>query len=134
MEYFDFTETLKFERKAYCTWSNEFKSQVGFEILRGPNSSESITQLDVFKNLGLKEHYVFDPEYKYLPNGLIAFHLKSNELREIEIKKGKVFSDLLGLEIVNTGETLRLFNPETKSFLPRMGKLKAELTKLKRQK
>ena len=72
---------------------------------------------------------------------LVAYQLKDEEFKEIKVKRGRVFSPALGLEIVDTGETLRLFNPVTKSFLPTMEeleseveKLKAEVAKLKRQK
>ena len=136
---------------SYRIGKDEFKPIVAFELLKGTANPESISQLEVLKSLGIREQYIFDPEYKYAPNGLIAFHLKENKLQEIVIKDSRVFSPALGLEIVDTGETLRLFNPETKSFLPTMEeltnqaakvesleseneKLKAELAKLKRQK
>ncbi len=58
----------------------------------------------------------------------------------MKVEKGKIFSPALNLEIVNISETLRLFNPETREFLPTMKELeseieqlKAELAKLKRQ-
>lgn len=105
----------------------------------------------LYQTIGVKEYYIFDPEYKYLAEPLVAYHLKNGEFQEVKLKRGRVFSPALGLEIVDTGETLRLFNPKTKSFLPTMvelekeaskveklqsevEKLKAELAKLKRQK
>lgn len=105
----------------------------------------------LYQTIGVKEYYIFDPEYKYLAEPLVAYHLKNGEFQEVKLKRGRVFSPALGLEIVDTGKTLRLFNPETKSFLPTMAelekeaskveklqseveKLKAELAKLKRQK
>ncbi len=88
----------------------------------------------------MKEYYIFDPEYDYLRDGLVAYHLTDGEFQDVEIKEGRIFSPALGLEVVDTGETLRLFNPETKKFLPTMEemeseieKLKMELAKLKRQ-
>ncbi|CAN5222673.1 hypothetical protein BH20ACI1_BH20ACI1_24660 [soil metagenome] len=123
------------KRSSYCIWKDEFKPTVAFEILKGTSSSEIVNQLEVLKTLGVKEQYIFDPEYDYLREGLVAYHLKDGEFEEVKIKEGRIFSPALGLEIVNTGETLRLFNPETKDFLPMMKKTesKIEKAKLKRQ-
>lgn len=94
----------------------------------------------LYQEFGVKEYYIFDPEYDYLRDGLVAYHLKDSKFEDVKIKEGRIFSPALGLEVVDTGETLRLFNPETKKFLPTMEemeseieKLKTELAKLKRQ-
>jgi Uma2 family endonuclease len=139
-------------RRIFKLWE-EKSPDVVFEI-----SSRATWRADLQKNfflyetIGVKEYYIFDPEYDYLKDEpLVAFHLKDGKFEEVKIKRGKIFSPALGLELVDTGETLRLFNPETRSFLPTMEeladeankvkdleseneKLKAELAKLKRQK
>ncbi|MGI8640781.1 MAG: hypothetical protein ACR2MG_12655 [Pyrinomonadaceae bacterium] len=138
------------KRSSYCTWKDEFKPQVAFKILKEKNPTKSVNRLEVLKNVGVKEQYIFDPEYDFFPNGLIAYHLKNGEFEEIKINNSRIFSPALGLEIVDTDKMLRLFNPETREFLPTMEELtqqatkvetleseieqlKAELAKLKRQ-
>ncbi len=138
-------------RRTFKLWE-EKSPEVVFEISsRGTWKDDLQKKYLLYQQIGVKEYYIFDPEYDYLKDEpLVAYHLKDGVFAEIKIKRGRVFSPALGLEIVDTGETLRLFNPETKSFLPTMGelekqvskvseleseveKLKAELTKLKRR-
>ncbi len=136
-------------RRTFRLWE-EKTPDVVFEISsRGTWKEDLQKKYLLYQNLGVKEYYIFDPEYDYLKEEpLIAYHLKNGAFENIKIKRGRVFSPVLNLEIVDTGETLRLFNLETKSFLPTMEelesevqnleseneKLKAELAKLKRQK
>ncbi|HMS41047.1 MAG TPA: Uma2 family endonuclease [Pyrinomonadaceae bacterium] len=138
----------KHSRRTFKLWE-EKTPDVIFEISsRGTWKEDLQKKYFLYQELGVKEYYIFDPEYDYLENGLIAYHLKDSEFQEVEVIKNGIFSPALNLEIVDTGETLRLFNPETRSFLPTMEeledktkdleseneKLKAELAKLKRQK
>ena len=138
-------------RRTFKLWE-EKSPDVVFEISsRATWRADLQKKFFLYETIGVKEYYIFDPEYDYLKDEpLVAFHLKDGKFEELKIKRGRVFSPALGLEIVDTGETLRLFNPETKSFLPTMEelaskakkvenleseveKLKAELAKLKRQ-
>jgi Uma2 family endonuclease len=129
-------------RRTFKLWE-EKTPDVVFEISsRGTWKDDLQKKYLLYQNFGVREYYIFDPEYDYLKEDpLIAYHLKNGVFENVNIKRGRVFSPALGLEIVDTGETLRLFNPKTKSFLPTMEeleseneKLKAELAKLKRQK
>ena len=138
-------------RRTFKLWEEKIP-EVVFEISsRGTWKEDFQKKFILYQELGVKEYYIFDPEYDYLAEPLVAYHLKEEEFKEIKVKRGKVFSPVLGLEIVDTGKTLRLFNPETKNFLPTMEdltkqaskvgrleseieKLKAEVAKLKRQK
>ncbi len=135
-------------RRVFKLWE-ENTPEVVFEISsRGTWREDLQKKYFLYQSLGVKEYYIFDPEYDYLPNALIAYQLKKGEFQEVKVKKGRIFSPDLGLEIVDTGEGLRLYNPETKSFLltneefadklsvadEEIQKLKAELAKLKKQK
>ena len=128
-------------RRTFRLWEEKIP-EVVFEVSsRGTWKEDFQKKFILYQKLGVKEYYIFDPEYDYLVEPLVAYHLKEEEFKEIKLKRGRVFSPALGLEIVDTGETLRLFNPVTKSFLPTMEeleseveKLKAEVAKLKRQK
>ena len=48
---------------------------------------------------------------------LRAFRLHGKELIEEVVSNNRVVSEELGLELVNDGTTLRLFNPQTNEFL-----------------
>lgn len=138
----------KHSRRTFKVWE-EKTPDVVFEISsRGTWKEDLQKKYLLYQDLGVKEYYIFDPEYDYLKDEpLIAYHLKNGSFEEVKVKRGRVFSPSLGLEIVDTGETLRLFNPETKNFLPTMeelasaaeeletenAKLRAELAKLKRR-
>ena len=89
----------------------------------------------------MKEYYVFDPEYDYLPEPLVAYRLKRGELVKVNVENGRIFSEEIGLEIVDTGDGLRLFDVETKQFMRTLSesenevaRLREELDKLKSQK
>ncbi len=138
-----------YSRRTFKLWE-EKAPDVVFEISsRGTWKEDFQKKFILYQEIGVKEYYIFDPEYNYLKKEpFVAYHLKDDSFEKMETKRGRIFSRSLGLEIVDTGETLRLFNPETRSFLPTMEelsnktenleseveKLKAELAKLKRQK
>lgn len=72
----------------------------------------------LYQDIGVSEYYIFDPEYDYLEEPLLAYKLINGELVEVEVKDRKVYSEALELEVVDTGVTLRFFNPKTGEFLP----------------
>lgn len=141
-------------RRVYRLW-DEKAPDVVFEISSRETWRDDLQKkYSIYEKMGVKEYYVFDPEYKYLAEPLLAHHLKDNLFKPIKVKRGRVFSPSLNLEIVDTGVGLRLFNPQTESFLlnneelaqtnqtlaqklshadEEIEKLKAEIAKLKNQ-
>lgn len=101
----------------------------------------------LYSRLGVREYYLFDPLYEYLPDPLIAWRLVDGQYIHSKIKKGRVLSNALGLELLDTGETLRLVDPKTGKMLPteteeiaareaaeaEVKTLRAELARLKRK-
>ena len=144
-------------RRTFRLWQEKIP-EIVFEISSSGTFKEDFEKkFLLYESFGVKEYYIFDPKHNYRKGKsrneipFTAFHLKNNRFEKIEIRYGRVFSPTLDLEIVDMGENLRLFNPETKIFLPTMEelsdkaekvekleseveKLKAELAKLKRQK
>jgi Uma2 family endonuclease len=99
------------------------------------------SKLAIYQKLGVREYYVYDVEYAHLPAPLAAYRLESGVLTEIEVQDGRILSESLNLELVDTGETLRFFDPVTKEFLMTQEEtqaeneyLKAELARLKTEK
>lgn len=64
----------------------------------------------------MQEYFIFDPAYK-LKLPLRVFRLRGKELVEEVISYKRVRSEELELELVNDGQTLRLFDPQTGEFL-----------------
>lgn len=105
-------------RRTYKLWEEKQFPQVVFEISSRSTWGEDLNKKwFLYQQFGVKEYYIFDPEYDYLPEPLIAYRLRRGELKQVTVKNQRIFSEELGLEIVDTGEGLRLFNPATKEFL-----------------
>lgn len=71
----------------------------------------------VYEDIGVREYYIFDPWYEYLSRPLLAYRREGGEFISVAVTQGAVSSAVLGLELVDTGETLRLRNPQTGEFL-----------------
>jgi Uma2 family endonuclease len=136
----------KHPRRTYKLWEEGQFPQVVFEISSRSTWGEDLNKKWLlYQQFGVKEYYIFDPEYDYLPEPLVAYRLKKGELKKVVVKRNKIFSEELGLEIVDTGEGLRLFDPKTKEFIGTLAdeyaarlkaeaevlRLRAEMEKLK---
>ena len=108
----------KKERRTFKTWEEGVFPQVVFEI-----ASDSTFENDLggkrlnYARLGVEEYYLLDPEREYLPSPLMAFRREAGRLVSADVENNRVFSPMLNLEIVDTGKSFRLFNPNTKEFL-----------------
>lgn len=119
-------------RRVYRSWVDGVFPQVVFELASGATFESDIGKKFLeYNKLGAEEYYLLDPEREYLPQPLMAYHRKNNRLIEVEITDGKVFSPRLGLEIVDTGESFRLFNPATNSFLMTLDEANEEIARLR---
>ncbi len=130
------------KRRTYKLWEEKIVPQVIIEIVSKETWQKDVTtKRRLYERLGVAEYYIVDPEYKYLPTPLLAYRLEFGELVRQAIYDKRIFSPLLGLELVDTGADFRLFNPETKEFLPtsedlqnKVQQLEAELARLKETK
>ena len=98
-------------------------------------------KLAIYQKLGVKEYYVYEVDSAHFPASLIAYRLDNDVLTEVEVLNKRILSESLGLELIDTGETLRFINPATNEFLMTVEeaqaeneKLKAELAQLKAEK
>jgi Uma2 family endonuclease len=136
-------------RRSYKLWEEKQFPQVIFEISSRKTWGDDLNKKwFLYQQFGVKEYYIFDPEYDYLPEPLIAYRVKRGELKQVPVKNSRIFSEEIGLEIVDTGEGLRLYNPETKQFMKTLSeehqareeaenevaRLREELQKLKSRK
>ena len=108
----------KGDRRVYKLWEEGRPPSVVIEISsRETKKADLNSKLHLYERLGVAEYYVFDPEYHYVKPPLRAWRLSGGKYVEIAVINGHVGSDELGLELVNTGQALRLFNPATGQFL-----------------
>ena len=121
-------------RRSYKLWEEKQFPQVIFEISSRKTWGEDLNKKWLlYQQLGVKEYYIFDPEYDYLPEPLIAYHIKRGELRQVPTKNGRIFSEELGLEIVDTGKGLRLFNTATNEFMRTLSESENEVLRLRKE-
>ncbi len=121
-------------RRTYKLWEEKQFPQVIFEISSRKTWGDDLNKKWLlYQQFGVKEYYIFDPEYDYLPEPLIAYRLKKGELQQVTVKNQKIFSEELGLEIVDTGAGLRLYNRQTKEFLKTLREAEAEIEILREE-
>jgi Uma2 family endonuclease len=72
----------------------------------------------LYGRLGVREYFLFDPLYEYLPEPLMAWRLVGGQYLPAKVENGRVLSEVLGLELFDTGETLRLVDLKTGEILP----------------
>lgn len=122
------------DRRVYKLWEEKQFPQVVFEISSRSTWGEDLNKKwFLYQKFGVKEYYVFDPEYDYLPEPLIAYRLKKDELRQVKIKNGRILSEELSLEIVDTGKGLRLFDPQTQEFIKTLEEAAEEIKHLREE-
>lgn len=108
----------KGDRRVYKLWEEGRAPEVVFEVSSRQTWREDLnTKWRLYEDLGVKEYFIFDPEYDYLVEPLIAWRLEAGRYEAVEVVDGAVKSETLKLELVNTGETLRLRDLATGQLL-----------------
>ena len=112
-------DVQKTDRNNYKIWEEQTPSVVMEIASRSTWKIDRVDKRLLYETLGITEYFVFNPQYpKKLP-ALFGFRLSPKGFYEpLEINENRIFSQELGLDLVDTGATLRLFNPQTKELLP----------------
>ena len=119
------------KRRTYKLWEEKIVPQVIVEVVSKETWQKDVTiKRRLYGKLGVEEYYIIDPEYKYLPSPLFAYRLEFGELVRQAVENKRIFSQALGLELVDTGEDFRFFNPIINEFLPTNEDLQAKIEKL----
>lgn len=105
-------------RRVYKLWDEQIPAVI-FEISsRQTWGADLNKKWELYQKIGVREYYIFDPEYDYLPEPLVAYHLNATgQYKQVRVKKNRVFSPALDLELVDSKEGLRLFDIATKEYL-----------------
>lgn len=73
----------------------------------------------LYEQLGIREYFIFDPEYDYLDTPLVGYRLDvDGRYAALEVENNRVHSEALDLDLLDTGEALRLYDPRADQFLP----------------
>jgi Uma2 family endonuclease len=120
------------KRSSYQVWKEKVFPQVIFEVASNMTWDNDVgKKYKDYETFGVEEYYILDPEFAYLPAPLMAFHRQGERLIAVPVKDEKIFSPRLGLEIVRTENTFRLFNPQTNEFLRTLEEAESEVERLK---
>jgi Uma2 family endonuclease len=125
-----------YERSIYKLWEEKIFPQVIFEISSDRTWKTDVAdKLKLYEQLGAEEYYILDSEHgKYLSAPMLAFHRQGERLLSVPIADDRIFSPRLGLEIVRTKNTFRLFNLSTNEFLLTLEERANEVERLKVEK
>ncbi len=106
-------------RRIYKLWEEGRPPDVAIELSSRQTWREDLQEKwRLYEQLGVREYFIFDPEYDYLDDPLVGYRLEGGRYVALEIEQHRVLSEALGLELVDTGETLRLFDPGSGQYLP----------------
>jgi len=108
------------ERRVYLVWEEGKGLDVVFEFTSRKTRNEDFgRKMDIYRGiLGVRELFIFDPLREYLVPPLVGYYRRGDRWVREEPKGDRLVSEVLGLEIVMVSETLRLYDPQTKTFLP----------------
>jgi len=101
-------------RRVYKLWEEQAVPDVVIELSSRQTWREDVDEkFELYQKLGIKEYFLFDPEYDYLIDSLVGYRLEEGRYSPIKVKSGRALIESLGLELVDTGETLRIFDPRS---------------------
>ena len=123
----------KGNRRSYKTWEeNDVVPSAIIEISSlGTWKKDRVEKRMLYEMLGVKEYFIFNPLDLKLEFPFQAFRLKNGEFDSVKIENQRVRSEVLDLELVVKGKTLRLYNPATNEFLKTTEELGEENAELK---
>ncbi len=108
-------------RDSYMTWKEDgHLPSVVIEVTSRSTKREDVeTKLSLYEQtLKTPEYFLFDPTGDYLKPRLQGYRLDSGQYVRLELSGVRLHSEQLGLDLVQVGETLRLYDPAKRLFLP----------------
>jgi Uma2 family endonuclease len=111
------------QRRIYKLWEEGRAPDVVFELTSKATYRQDLeTKRFLYEQLGVSEYFLFDPLREYLQPPLHGFRLQNGfyvplSPRPLPENNWALFSQQLQLELHSHGESLRLYNPATESYL-----------------
>jgi Uma2 family endonuclease len=110
----------KKRRRTYQIWSEGKTLDLVIEVTsRKTRREDTDFKKKLYQQLGVKEYYLFDPTGDYLKERLCGYRLIGNRYVAVRLPKGtdRLYSDVLGLELVLVMDQLRLYDRQSQRFL-----------------
>ena len=107
-------------RDSYKSWEENGRlPEVVFEFTsRKTQREDTDTKLPLYETtLRTPEYFLFDPTGDYLRPRLQGYRLENGRYVRLELSDNRLRSERLGLDLVQEGENLRLFDPVANTFL-----------------
>jgi hypothetical protein len=107
-------------RDNYLIWEEPRGPEFIIELTSPSTANvDRTTKIDLFRDvLKVREYFLFDPREKAQEPRLEGYRLRGGEYRPIRSQAGRLPSQVIGLHLETAGATLRLWNPETETWVP----------------
>lgn len=108
------------ERPNFLIWEEGKAPELVIEITSDTTAKKDQTKkFEIYRDrIGVKEYFLFDPREDYLEPSMQGYRLSQGEYRPIGPVDGRLPSKVLGLHLERSGESLRLWDPPTQSWIP----------------
>ena len=113
-------------RDSYMAWKeHDNLPAVVFEFTsRKTQREDTDTKLPLYEQtLRTPEYFLFDPTGDYLKPRLQGYRLVDGQYVRLELVGDRLHSEQLGLDLVQYGEIVRLYDPRRAEFLPSTSEL-----------
>jgi Uma2 family endonuclease len=113
-------------RDSFMTWKEDGTlPAVVFEFTsRKTQREDTDIKLPLYENvLKTPEYFLFDPTGDYLRPRLQGYRLQDEQYVRLELIDDRLHSQQLGMDLVQEGQNLRLYNPATGLFLPTVSEI-----------
>jgi Uma2 family endonuclease len=109
----------KRERENYLVWEEKKAPQVVIELTSSSTRREDQrTKFNLYQNvLKVREYFLFDPFGDYLDPPLQGYRLHKGVYRPIQRRQNRLPSQVLGLHLEANGPSLRLWDPQTGTWV-----------------
>ncbi len=106
-------------RDNYLVWEEGVPDAVIELTSSSTEEEDRTTKMALYRDvLRVREYYLFDPRGDWLDPPLQGYRLEKGKYRKIRSRQGRLPSEVLGLHLERQGTMLRLWNPQTKAWLP----------------
>lgn len=107
------------QRRNYLIWKEGKPPEFVIELTSISTRIEDLeTKYNLYREIGVREYFLFDPRDEYLEPRLMGFRLLRGRFRPIEPVGHHLPSRVTGLHLVEMGKELRLFDPQSGEILP----------------
>ncbi len=106
-------------RRVYKVWEEGRAPDWVLEVTsRSTRREDLVTKRAIYASLGVREYFLFDPLGEYLQPRLQGFQMINGAYQPIPPREdGSLWSEELGLELHPRGHELRLFDPQSGTWL-----------------